>query len=186
MLCFFLSAIGDENDRSKFEQVYNTYRQLMFYVANGILRDEYLAEDAVHHAFVKILEHLDAVGAVDCPQTKSYVVIIVRNTCFNMLKARKRRDALSLDELEEAAPAADDYCLEQEAEQADGYQRLVAEIRRLPQHYAAVLLLKYDNGYSTEEIARMLDLSAENVKKLLQRARKKLEQRLEEKEEEFA
>ena len=36
--------------------------------------------------------------------------------------------------------------------------------------------MKYDNGYSTAEIASMLNLTEENVKKRIQRARKKLEQ----------
>ena len=39
-----------------------------------------------------------------------------------------------------------------------------------------MLLLKYDNGYSTSEIASMLGLTEENVKKRLQRARKKLQE----------
>ncbi len=50
---------------------------------------------------------------------------------------------------------------------------------RLPDGYRSVLLLKYDNGYSTAEIASMLGLTEENVKKRLQRARKKLQEILE-------
>lgn len=169
---------------SKQERIYTRYRQLMFYIANGILHDEFLAEDAVHQAFVKIFEHPGSVGDVECPQTKSYVVIIVRNVCFNMLRAKRRHDPLSLDGMEEWAPPADDCCVTGLVEQNDAYRRLVAEIQKLPHHYAVVLLLKYDNGYSTKEIAEMLDLSAENVKKLLQRARKKLEQNLKEREAE--
>jgi RNA polymerase sigma-70 factor (ECF subfamily) len=49
-------------------------------------------------------------------------------------------------------------------------------IASLPESYRGVLMLKYDNGYSTKEIAQMLGLSEENVKKRIQRARKKLEQ----------
>ena len=51
-------------------------------------------------------------------------------------------------------------------------------IDRLPEGYRSVLMLKYDNGFSTGEIASMLNLSEENVKKRLQRAKKKLEQEL--------
>lgn len=50
---------------------------------------------------------------------------------------------------------------------------------RLPDGYRSVLLLKYDNGYSTAEIASILGLTEENVKKRLQRARKKLQEILE-------
>lgn len=44
-----LAMIDNEEDKSKFEQLYNQYKQLMFYIANGILHDENLAEDAVQH-----------------------------------------------------------------------------------------------------------------------------------------
>lgn len=37
-------------------------------------------------------------------------------------------------------------------------------IDRLPEGYRSVLMLKYDNGFSTGEIASMLNLSEENVK----------------------
>ena len=63
-------------------------------------------------------------------------------------------------------------------ESREGYMHLMDLIDRLPEGYRSVLMLKYDNGFSTGEIASMLNLSEENVKKRLQRAKKKLEQEL--------
>ena len=40
----YLAALDSERERTKFEQVYLTYRQVMFYTANSILRDPQLAE----------------------------------------------------------------------------------------------------------------------------------------------
>ena len=40
--------IDKPEDKNKFEQLYMKYRRQMFYIANQILKDEYLAEDAVH------------------------------------------------------------------------------------------------------------------------------------------
>jgi len=36
----------------------------MFYVANSILKDEHLAEDAVHQAFIKIIENLNKINEI--------------------------------------------------------------------------------------------------------------------------
>ena len=80
----YLAALDSERERTKFEQVYLTYRQVMFYTANSILRDPQLAEDAVHQAFLRILDHMQNIGEVECPQTKSFVVIIVRNISINL------------------------------------------------------------------------------------------------------
>ena len=52
---------------------------------------------------------------------------------------------------------------------------LAKAIATLPGHYREILLLKYAQGYSVNEIADILSLSQANVKKLIQRAKKKLE-----------
>jgi hypothetical protein len=59
----------------------------MFYIANQILKDDYLSEDAVEQTFVKIIENLDNISDVDCHKTKSYIVIMVRNCSIVSVKS---------------------------------------------------------------------------------------------------
>ena len=54
----YLMMLDTEEEKSKFEKIYFKYRQLMFQVANGILKDECLSEDAVHESFIKIMKLL--------------------------------------------------------------------------------------------------------------------------------
>jgi RNA polymerase sigma-70 factor (ECF subfamily) len=61
MLTYYLSLIDDEPSRTLFEQLYQLYVHTMFHVAHGILQDHMLAEDAVHDAFLRILNHLDKI-----------------------------------------------------------------------------------------------------------------------------
>ena len=177
-MLIYLAAIETEEDKHKFEQLYLTYRQVMFYVANGILKDTQLAEDAVHQAFIRVMNHLDHIFDIECPQTKSFMVIIVRNISINLYNSRKRKAVLSFDELANWTGDETEAPLNA-VESREGYLHLVDLLGRLPDHYRDVLLLKYDNGYSTAEIAALLELSEENVKKRLQRAKKKLEEILE-------
>ena len=170
----YLSLLEEDQDKSKFETLYLTYRQMMFRTANSILHDPQLAEDAVQQAFLRILGHMDKITSAECPQTKSFVVIIVRNIAINLYNSRRRHAVLSLDELEDWTPG--DLSPAGAVEAQDDYERLAGLIASLPESYRGVLMLKYDNGYSTKEIAQMLELSEENVKKRIQRARTKLEQ----------
>jgi DNA-directed RNA polymerase specialized sigma24 family protein len=55
MLIFFLSMLETDENKNKFTLLYEKYRKLMFYVANQILKDKYLSEDAVEQTFVRIL-----------------------------------------------------------------------------------------------------------------------------------
>lgn len=173
----YLMTLESIGDREKFEQLYRTYRQIMFYAANQILRDPQLSEDAVQQAFLRILNHMQNISQVECPQTKSFVVIIVRNIAINLYNSRKKKAVLSFDELEGWMPDSAGAPAD-EVESRESYLHLVSLLDRMPEGYRSVLLLKYDNGYSTAEVASLLGLTEENVKKRLQRAKRKLEELL--------
>ena len=83
-MLIYLQMIESEEDKSKFEAIYNKYRYLMFSVANRVLNNQYDAEDAVHQAFLSIIDNLNKVREVDCPETRSYVVIITENKVWQM------------------------------------------------------------------------------------------------------
>ena len=71
MMNLFLTLLDSEEEKSKFEKVYEKYRKLMHYVAKGILADDQLAEDAVQEAFFRSAKNFYKVGEIDCPQTKN-------------------------------------------------------------------------------------------------------------------
>ena len=52
---------------------------------------------------------------------------------------------------------------------------LAKAMAMLPTRYRELLFLKFDNGYSEREIAAMCSMTESNVKKTIQRAKKKLE-----------
>lgn len=174
MVLLFFDILDTEEDKSKFELLYGQYKQLMFYIANEILHDENLAEDAVQQAFLKIINNFQKIHDVKCPQTKSYIVIIIKSISLDMLRRQNRHKDFSYEEIEDNEDLKEDIFLTLEGK--TDYQLLISAIQSLPQNYKNVLLLKYVHGYSMQEISTTLGLSLENVKKILQRARRKLEQ----------
>ena len=165
----YLQMIESEEDRSKFEALYTRYRNLMFSVALKILRDSYDAEDAVHQAFVSVIDHLDKVGEVDCPATRSFVVIITENKAIDLIRSRKH---LSGEELVES------LCGIEIPLPGDG--GLADAMAKLPARYREVLLLRYDSGYSTRELADMMDITESSMQKLIWRAKTALRRQLDE------
>ena len=133
--------LNGQEDKNKFELLYEKYRKLMFYIANNILNDEYLAEDAVHQTFIKI-KNLDKIDDVSCHKTKSFIVIMVRNTAINMYNRRKRTSVIPFDKTQ--------CCISHEIlEAAEGMERL--EFKGLPAVYysnqGVQNLLWYDETY---------------------------------------
>lgn len=163
-MILYLQMIEAPVERSKFEQVYLQYKRMMYAAAFSILGNIQDAEDAVHHAFVKIAENISKISEPECPKTRSYVVTIVENTAINIYRKKKRHATLTLDE--EGPWLAVEYA---------GSNELARCMAKLPGRYRQVLLLKHHHGYSTKEIAKMLGLTAVNVAKIEQRAKAKLE-----------
>jgi RNA polymerase sigma-70 factor (ECF subfamily) len=169
----YLLLIDNDEDKNKFELLYEKYRKLMFYVANNILHDTYLAEDAVHHAFLNLIDHLDKIDEVDCHKTKSFIVTIVRNHSINIYNQRKRHPLIPIEEIESA-------CAEDLYQSVEEQDILVATILKLPIIYKDVLTLKYVQEYSNLEIARILGITEVTVRKRLERAKSKMKQILKE------
>ncbi len=170
-MLIYLLMLETEEDKNKFVLLYQKYKKLMFYVANQILKDEYLAEDAVHHTFIKIIDNLDKISEIDCHKTKSYIVTMVRNCSINLYNQRKRHPLVSLDS-EVEIESDETFQIEED-------DTLVKAVANLPEIYNAVLTLKYVQEFSNSEIAEMLDISEPTVRKRLERAKSKVQETLE-------
>lgn len=168
-MLMYLSMIETPDDKAKFERIYNRYRNLMYHVAYKVLSNHYDAEDAVHQAFVAIIRHLEKISDIDCPQTRSYIVLITERKAIDLIRTRHSEKVIPLNEdligIEIPAP---------------GDHGLADALAKLPAHYREVLLLRFDNGYSAKELAQMLGMTESGVRKLIGRAKNALGRILEE------
>ncbi len=163
----YLQAIESGEDKSKFERIYYRYRKLMFHVAAQILHNDADAEDAVHQAFVSVIENLHKAGDPASPETRCYVVTIAERKALDILRSRQKVVALDNDE---TAPGLEVPPPE--------VSELAAAMARLPARYREILLLRYRNGYSNAELGKMLNIKAGSVQRLLWRAKEALRENL--------
>lgn len=162
-MLIYLQLIETEEDRSKFETLYQEYRALMYNTAYRMLEHEQDAEDAVHHAFLKIAENITKVGEAMSGETKSYVMTILENRAIDILRQRNKHPELALDEIESSIVV--DY---------DGDDTLARCILQLPALQREMIWLKYRHGYSTREVAKVLGITPAYASKIDQRAKNKL------------
>ena len=162
MLPIYLSMLDTDEEKDKFEELYNKYKQIMFYVAYKILKDENIAEDAVHDAFIRILKNLHKISEISCPQTKGFVVIIVRNVSLSMLKKRAE-NIVSFEEYDETQQTSQikDNSMFEKFE----IELIVGEILKLSNIYKDVLILECVRGFSPREISQILGITMDAAKK---------------------
>lgn len=172
-MLIYLNLIETEEDKRKFERIYLAYKQTMFYAANRILKNHHSSEDAVHQAFLRIVDNLDKINETDRHKTRAFLVVIVEHIAIDIYRKRKRENMVSFDELE--IYIADDTCLEDEV-----IDLVSLAILKLPVNYSTVLRLRFSQGYNNSEIAEILDITQENVRQRISRAKKKLSELLQE------
>ena len=159
----YLMLIEDEGEKCKFKALYSKYERLMFHVARRILRNETDTEDAVQEAFFEVAKNISKISDVNANKTRSYLIIIVRNEALKIYNAQKKQEKVTAD--------TDFYGI------ADSYPRLSplsAAISRMPDDYKELILLKYDNGFTSREIAQMLGTTDGAVRQKLLKAREQL------------
>ena len=172
-MIIYLQMLETSEEKVRFEELVHTYKNLMFYVANQILNNEHDAEDAVQQAFFAILKNFEKISEIKCPQTRSFVVTVVERKAIDLYRAKNRNAVISFDEEYINTPASD--AADAVADRTD----LAQALAMLPTRYRELLLLKYDSGYSDQEIATMCSMTPANVKKTIHRAKKRLETLLE-------
>ncbi len=178
MLAFFMD-IESNDDRDKVIRLYKNYRRLMYKEAYGILQDRILAEDAVHDSFVKVIKNLHKINERNCPQTRNYLVTICRNTAIDMKKGKLPLSGYDEDpdniSFEEKGDISDTLDVVIKKETLD---EIAEAIEALDPIYRDVFLLRRVQNHSREEIAEIMNISVEAVKKRLTRAKRKIIQHL--------
>ena len=158
----------------------------MLALAERLLRDRALAEDAVQEAFIAAFRGLDKFEGRS--SLKTWLHRITVNASITQLRKRKRQAEQPIDELQ---PEFDRYDCRIEApwthltplhevlENEDLRARVNTGIDALSDSYRIVLQLRDVEGYDTGEVAKLLEISDANVKVRLHRARAALKKLLE-------
>jgi RNA polymerase sigma-70 factor (ECF subfamily) len=160
-------------DLAAFNQLVLTYQNLAYSVAYRTLQDDAAAADVVQESFIKAFR---AMATFQGGSFKSWIIRIVANTCYDLLRFRQRKITDSLDDLvenEEYAPYLEDTSANPQAhvEQMELSELIERSFSALPADQRLVLTLCDVHGYSYEEIAEIAGTPMGTVKSRINRAR---------------
>lgn len=137
----------------------------LYRVSKSILANDQDCEDAVQGAILKAYDKLDTLKNEQ--YFKTWLVRILINECYDL--RNKVHPQISYDEYFETA----------EADSREDYTELYTAIKKLPERIRITIVLYYVEGYSVEEIKRILEIPAGTVKSRLSKGRKLLKMKLE-------
>lgn len=172
-----LIADAQQGNLDAFNQLVIRYQSLAYHAAYRILSDADAAADAAQDAFLRAYQ---AIGQYRGGSFKSWLWRIVTNTCYDQLRAKKRRPTTSLEAVLVSEPAPDPSFTDR-AESPEAYterqelsRAIQAGINTLPPDQRIALTLCDVAGMDYREIAEATQVSLGTVKSRINRARTKL------------
>lgn len=174
MLVLYLSLLDGE-DEGKFERLYYKYRRLMFTCAKEILKDDVLAEDAVHEAFLRLTKHMKGIDEVKCNKTLRFVVIVVESAAKDIYRKKKRFRHVPWEEAETQYS----FPVQEITESLTDVEKAIL---KLPLTYRQIFQMKFAWGYPNKEIAEVLNIREGTLRQRISRGKEILRNLLEEME----
>ncbi len=165
-------------DKEAFEELIRRHQHRVFAVAGGILRRREDVEDISQQVFVKAYFSLKRFDQRAAFSTWLYKITV--NECWDLLRKKKVRPLVYESDLSEEQARQVMTSGERGTSGPDASERLEARerverlLQGLDERDRLMLILKEVEGFSIEEIAKVLDLNANTVKVRLFRARRRV------------
>lgn len=156
------------------EDLFKLYSKPLYYYLWKMSGSAHLAEDLTQETFVRATISLQT---YEGEEARAWLFKVARNVYIDEWRNRRRRQAIYLLKLfQSSEEMISPYGLPEEAILAqEGANDLKELLELLPEHYRTILYLRENEHFSYAEIGVALDISENQVKVNLHRARKKLE-----------
>lgn len=165
-------------DTALFEIIMRRYNQRLYRVARAILRDDDEAEDVMQDTYVRAFQHLHQFEGR--AKFSTWLTRIAVHEALGRVRRRGRFDDLEsfTDSDGEILMASTAPSPEQQVSAGELNRLLEDAVLALPDHYRAVLIMRDIEEMDTTDTAAALEISEENVKVRLHRARALLRREL--------
>lgn len=152
-------------DKQIFSEKILEIESTLYHVAKSILVSDKDSEDAVQEAILKGYEKLSTLK--NDQYFKTWLVRILINTCYGLKRSEK------------LTTSYEDYFETECVEDKQDYSELYQAIFELKQPIRITIILYYIEGYSVEEIKKILRIPSGTVKSRLAKGRRLLKLKLE-------
>jgi RNA polymerase sigma-70 factor (ECF subfamily) len=156
-----------------FEIIMRRHNQRLYRVARAILRNDGEAEDVMQDAYVRAYEHLDQfAGRAKFATWLTRIAVHealarqLRGNRYQELETMSEREGDPMDRFASLAPDP-----EQQASNSEVRRLLEEAVEKLPDAYRTIFILRDVEDVSTTDAAEVLEITQDNVKVRLHRAR---------------
>ena len=171
-----------KGDQNAYADIVNLYQHKLYQICYRMLGNKQEAEDIAQEAFVRAYINLHSYDQKR--KFSTWLYRIATNLCIDRIRKKKPdyyldAEVAGTDGLDMYSQiAADEKLPEDVVTQMELQDRIQYEISRLPDKYRSVIVLKYIEELSLQEISEILDMPLGTVKTRIHRGREALRKQL--------
>jgi RNA polymerase sigma-70 factor, ECF subfamily len=176
-----LVARARAGDREAARLLYRDHVARVFRAVRPLVRSEHEAEDVVQETFTKALSALSRYEPRANARFISWLLAIATNTAFKHAR-RFRFSTMAPAEIDAIRERQQRTSSDPAGEALDLARRrsaLLTALAELPERERAIVSLRYGAELSVAEVAAIVRISEANVRKICERQRKRLVERIE-------
>lgn len=156
-------------NKEKLIKIYQRHKRDIYITAQELLKDHHEAEDIVQTVIMKLSNHLEKLDDIESKKTASYIIIVTRNCCFDVLRKKKGILIISPEVLIQTFPDLfsnyDNYF-----KHLSNRFEISLALDQTDPNYADIITMRYFHGFSNKEISEILSITENNVSVRLNRA----------------
>lgn len=180
-----LARLALKGDQRAFAELVGLYQDKLFHMAYRMLYNRQEAEDVVQETFLRVYKNLERYD--ESLKFSTWIYRIATNLCIDRL--RKRKPSYSLDAESTDHEGLDGYSMIPSDDRTPESELLLSETQRiihdsidsLPPKYKTIMMLRYIQEMSLQEIGDVLDMPVTTIKTRVHRGREFLRKKLEHK-----
>ena len=161
-----------KGDEQAFAQFYNTYQGRIYRFVYFKVSDEEKAQDLTNEVFMKAFNYLKDDEAHEIENFQAFIFKTARNLVIDFYRTRKQN--ISLDAISEIASKKED--VSQKIDDKLDIEKVAKAIKQLPNDYREIIILRFVDGLSFEEISHSVGKSLGSCRMLAHRGIKKIKE----------
>ena len=160
-----------KGDKEAQFEVYKLYYKAMYNAAYRIVNNQFEAEDVMQESFLSAFTKLDSWS--ETVTFGAWLKKIVINKSISALKKNNRFDTVPIEKV--TIKSVED----EQIEYSNINPKIILDkVKKLKNNYKVAITLNLIEGYDYEEIAQIMNISYENSRTTVSRAKNKLRQLL--------
>jgi len=174
LLIFYMSILDNDEQRNLFEERYDKYYPDCLRFANKILSNSNLAEDAVHEAFLGIIDKRDKYLALPINDFRNLILTMTRYKAIDILRKETKVKTDPINDELFVSISDDEQEVEELVLKRISIEEMGKYIEQIDETSKQILYMRYLHNMSYKEIGENLNMAIKTVEVRIARAKKKV------------